>query len=53
VQQDVEFAGVTSRQGRDIDIALDELGDELRAALEDAFKWTAEDVGAVPYEAED
>ena len=51
VQQDVTIAGQTERHGRDIDIALDSLGTDIRSALEDAFGWLAEDLGAEPYEA--
>lgn len=52
VQQDVTVGSITERQGRDVDIALDELSADIRAALEDAFKWVAEDVKAQPYEPE-
>ena len=52
VQQDVEFAGASQRQGRDIDIAIGDLSADIRGALDDAFKWIAEDVKATPYEEE-
>lgn len=53
VQQDVEFAGASQRQGRDIDIAIDDLDANIREALEDAFEWIAEEVGATPFKEED
>lgn len=53
VQQDVDVLGVTQRQGRDVDIALDDLGADIRTALEDALRWICEDHGAVPYTRED
>lgn len=49
VQQDVDVLGETTRQGRDIDIALDDLGTDIRTALEDALRWICEDHGATPY----
>ncbi len=50
VQQDILVLGLKQRQGRDIDIALDDLGADILGALTDAFNWIAEDAGATPYE---
>jgi len=49
VQQDVTVLGATSRVGHDVDIALDDLGADIRTALEDALRWICEDRGATPY----